>query len=372
MKKVVLIMLSILLLSGCGVKSSDALKSFKDYNGKKETYELKGTMSIISNEDEFTYDISVGVKDSEYYKVTLVNKINDHEQVILKNDEGVYVVTPNLNKSFKFMSEWPKNSSQAYLIGALVDDVTKDSDAKIKEMNGGYTIDSKVNYPNNQKLDNETITVDKKFNIKKVEVKDSEGNILLTVEVTDINYNPKFNNTYFNLDELVTEDKTEDTKTNENQTTENNESTTTTTEEDCMKSCTDTEENCNETCKIETTSNLLEDIIYPLYVPTDTYLSSKDTVSTDNGNRVILTFSGVDPFILVEEVAITNDEMNIIPVNGEPLLMGSTIGALSDNSIYWTSNGVDYYLTSNTLDNHEMMTIAESVTNSSNLVAATK
>ena len=48
------------------------------------------------------------------------------------------------------------------------------------------------------------------------------------------------------------------------------------------------------------------------------------------------------------------------------------IGALSDNSLYWTSNGVDYYLTSNTLDNSEMMTIAESIQNSSSLVASTK
>ena len=64
--------------------------------------------------------------------------------------------------------------------------------------------------------------------------------------------------------------------------------------------------------------------------------------------------------------------MNIIPVNGEPAFLGSTIGAVSDNSLYWTSNGVDYYLTSKTLNVEEMMTIAESVQNSSNLVAGLK
>lgn len=93
MKKVVFILLSIFLLTGCGADKTDTLKSFKDYNGKKENYELKGTMSIISNEDEFTYDIDVSVKDSKYFKVVLVNKTNNHEQVILKNDDGVYVVT---------------------------------------------------------------------------------------------------------------------------------------------------------------------------------------------------------------------------------------------------------------------------------------
>ena len=363
-KKLVLLALCILLITGCGVNKHDTLKSFKDYNAKKETYELTGTMKIVSNEDEFTYNINVGVRDNKYYKVSLLNNINNHEQVILRNDEGVFVVTPELNKSFKFMSEWPNNSSQAYLIETLVNDVNKDSNTSVKDTENGYEITSKVNYPNNQKLDHEIITTDKDFNIKKVEVKDVNDNTYIVVEVSKLNYKPKFNNTYFDLDALV---KVED-ETKKQEKEEKNKKV----DEECLQTCTDTVDNCNNTCKIESTSNILEDIIYPLYVPNDTYLSGKDTVSTDGGNRVILTFSGVDPFILVEEVSSEYDEMNIIPVNGEPLFLGSTIGAISQNSIYWTSNGVDYYLTSKTLDASEMMTIAESVQNSSNLVAGLK
>lgn len=91
MKKVVLALISIMMLTGCMSNNTDNIKSFKDYNSKKSSYELKGTMKIISNEDEFTYDITVGVKNNEYYKVSLLNTINDHEQIILKNDDGVYV-----------------------------------------------------------------------------------------------------------------------------------------------------------------------------------------------------------------------------------------------------------------------------------------
>lgn len=360
MKKVVLVLVSILLLTGCMSGKGDNLKNFKDYNSKKDTYELVGTMKLISNEDEFTYDINVAVKDSKYYKVTLVNTINDHEQVILKNDEGVYVVTPNLNKSFRFQSEWPNNSSQAYLIESLINDINKDSDATITEENDTYKISAKVNYPNNAKLHNEIITTDKKYNIKKVEVKNAEGIVLLEVNVKDIDYSPKFSDDLFKLDTLVTDPQEEEEKTTEK------------TEEDCLSTCKENDQSCENSCKTESTSNILDEIIYPLYVPTDTYLSSKDTVSTDNGNRVILTFAGTDPFILVEEVSIKNDEMEIIPVSGEPLLMGSTIAALTGNSLYWCSGGVDYYLTSNTLDSSEMMTIAESITNSSSLVASTK
>ena len=64
--------------------------------------------------------------------------------------------------------------------------------------------------------------------------------------------------------------------------------------------------------------------------------------------------------------------MEIVPVNGEPVILGNTIGALGDNSVYWSASGVDFYLTSNTLNSSEMMTIAESITNGTSLVARTK
>lgn len=383
-KKAVVIILSVFLLTGCMSNTKDMMKSFKDYNSKKSSYELTGEMVIVSNEDEFTYNIKVGVDNNTNYKVSLINTINNHEQVILKNSEGVYVVTPNLNKSFKFMSEWPSNSSQAYLIESLVNDINTDSKSTIKETNSGYEIESLVNYPNNQKLEKETIITDKKFNIKEVDVKNSEGATLLKVKVSNIDYSPKFGGEYFKLDTLVKENtntKNEEKTTtkakdnNENKTEESNKQeskNTGETTDSCMNKC-ETQE-CKDECKqdTKTTSNVLDDIIYPLYVPEDTYLHSKDTVSTDNGNRVILTFAGTDPFILVEEKSTMNEDMEIIPVNGEPLLIGNTIGAIGDNSVYWTSNGVDFYLTSNTLNSNEMMTIAESITNGTSLVANTK
>lgn len=372
MKKIVFMLISIILLTGCASSKSDNLKAFKDYNSKKESYNLKGTMTIISNEDKFTYDIDVAVKNKEFYKVTLTNTINNHIQVILKNKDGVYVVTPNLNKSFKFQSEWPNNSSQAYLLESLINDVNNDESATITQTKDGYTINSKVNYPNNAKLDNEIISLDKDYNVKKVEVMNVDGDILMSVEVADIDYKPNFSDSYFDL--TVDEEPTTQNKENaENKETnaENNNETTTKNTQDCINEC--TTEDCKNTCKKDTTtSNVLEEIVYPLYVPEDTYLSSKDKVSTENGDRVILTFAGTDPFILVEEVAKKSDDLEIIPVSGEPLMLNSTVGALTSNSIYFTSNGIDYYLTSNSLNSEEMQMVAKSITTGALSVASLK
>ena len=39
----------------------------------------------------------------------------DQSQIILRNEEGVFVLTPALNKSFRFQSDWPQNSSRLFI-----------------------------------------------------------------------------------------------------------------------------------------------------------------------------------------------------------------------------------------------------------------
>lgn len=388
MKKYIIILCMFLGLCGCG-KSDNVVKKFQNKIEKADNYILKGNMSIVSNEDTFTYKVEASKSKEGYYKVSLINQTNNHEQVILKNKDGVYVVTPDLNKSFKFQSDWPNNGSQSYLIDVLLNDVVNDDKVHVEK---DY-IQCKVNYPNNNTLYSEKIYLDKDYGVKKVEVLDQDGNVKITLNVNSINYKAKFNDEYFSLESLISEDEIKDeqdnidkkntttTKKNNGETTTTttttkvgdatNTTTTTTTTKVQSEENNDIKENNNNTSE-ENTSNILKDIIYPLYVPQNTHLSTEDTISTDNGNRAILTFSGDSPFVLIEEVSRRFDELEIIPVNGDPLIMSDCIAALSNNSLYWTSNGIDYYLSSNSLDGKELMTIAEGLTGTSVIVSSEK
>ena len=332
MKKYIILLIGIFLLTGCGKNlSGDNKNNFIKKYEKKDVYLVKGTMEIVSNEDTFTYDI-VAARDKENYRVDLNNTINNHMQVILRSDDGVYVVTPSLNKSFKFQSEWPDNGSQGYFIDSLVKDVKNDSESSIVLDGENYILTTKVNYPNNNLLVNEKIYLDKEYNISKVEVLDSEGNVKIAVNYKSVDFKPTFKDDYFELDSLISEDVKED----------------------------------------ENVSKIIEDIVYPLYLPTNTYLNSKDTINTDDGNRVILTFSGDSPFTLVEEKSVVSEEFEIVPVYGEPLMLSDTCGAISQNSLYWTSNNIDYYLSSDKLSATELMNIAESISAGTLSVATEK
>ena len=98
-----------------------------------------------------------------------------------------------------------------------------------------------------------------------------------------------------------------------------------------------------------------------MFLPENTTLKSQDVITKDNGERVILTFGGDKPFILIEETVGIEDELEIIPTLGEPALLIDTIGALGEDSISWISKGMQYYITSNSMSQEELLTIARSI-----------
>lgn len=326
MKKIVLIgFATLFLITGCGkYGKNDAMKDFSKMVDNTKNYNIKGTLEILNNDELFKYDVDVLYKKGDYYKVSLINKTNSHEQIILRNDEGVYVITPSLNKSFKFQSEWPDNSSQAYILKSLLTDLENDRDKKFKNEKNECVFTTKVNYPNNRELVKEKIYLDKKMNLKKVVVYNTDNNEIIKFNVSS--FDKKINN------------KKKDFKLNSN-----------IIEKDTK------EETSKETSNID-------EIIYPMYLPENTRFESEEKVVTEDTNRVILNFKGDKPFTLIEEEAVSSEEFEIIPVSGELTFMAGTIGSMTNTSINWNVGEKDYYLVGENLNEEDLINIAASTT----------
>lgn len=385
MKKIILIMFIGLMLCGCGKENKeDVINDLKTNIQKTKSYKVTGNMEISNDEETFTYSLESYYLKDNYYKVVLVNQTNNHEQIILKNNEDIYVITPALNKSFKFQSEWPGNSSQAYLLGSLVNDIDNDTNREITEENNGYIIKTEVNYPNNGELKYQKIYLNNKKIIEKVMVFDENDIVKIKVVFDKIDMKANLKEEDFKLDKYVKEDVENDNKELVDNNDKNNNKEC--TGDSCQNSNDSTENNVNNANNNDNTQNnndsinneqksegtiSVDNIIYPLYIPSNTYLTSSEVIDTDNGNRVILTFSGEKNFVLIEEMTIANNEMEIVPVYGEPLMLSEVIGALSANSLSWDVNNISYYLASTELSVSEMQSIANSLGNST-LVANTK
>ena len=368
MKKIFLCLILIcLILTGCGKKDEKTvLKEFQDKVNNAESYYLSGNMELVNNEDVYTYKIAVSYEEEDHYKIELTNIINDHKQVILRNEEGVYVVTPSLNKSFKFQSDWPYNNSQVYLLASLLDDISNDEERSFEVTDEGYIFTSTVNYPNNDKLVNQKVYFGKDYLPTKVEVMDKDGNVQIKMAFDKIDLRTEFNDTYFNLNSIL---NTEESK---NITNNNSENTNTGTDNTNTNANTNTNTNTNtnnneaqEPNSDEQNSTkqtaTIDDIIYPMYLPTNTYLTNQERVNTEDGERLILTFTGDKSFVLVEETAIYSDTPEIIPTYGDVELIGSSLAVINDNSANWFDNGIEYYIVSDVMSSSELLQVVRSI-----------
>jgi outer membrane lipoprotein-sorting protein len=306
------------------VENSNIVEKLEKKIDSMDSYQVTGVLSITNNEDTYNYDVKASYKKKDNYRVSLINKSNSHEQIILKSNDEVYVITPALNKSFKFQSSWPDNNSQIYILSSIINDIKNDTERKIDQVDSSYIITTNVNYPNNIGLVKQKIYVDNDANIKKIEVLNDSGIVEMVMVFDKIDDKPIFNEDFFDLNSIITNIEESDSSVNS---------------------------------EIKT----IEDVIYPLYIPTGTVLVDQEKVFKDDGERIILTFDGEKPFLLVEETSTVEEDFSIIPIFGEPHFLNDTLGAITDNSISWSSNGIDYYLVSDVMGKTELIEIANSV-----------
>ncbi|WP_458415005.1 LolA family protein [Schinkia sp. CFF1] len=327
-KGFLLLILGLLLIIGltaCGEKSQEDVKKALGKKVEELTgYKANATLTLQTGNEPQEYNIDIWHKRPDFYRVHLKSDNKDQSQMILRNKEGVFVITPALNKSFRFQSDWPENTSQAYLYESLVSDILNDDQAKFTQTETEYVFETKTNYQNNKTLPTQEITISKK-DLAPVMVKvfDQDRQTLVQVDFTGFEFDPKFDANAFDLEKNKT------------------------------GAAMDT-----PTMAQPTNAKLM--VLYPENTPKMELIEEKK-VPTENGERVVLTYAGEKSFTLFEEVATVLPASAPVFVDGEPIDLGFTVGTLTENAISWSYNGVDFYLASEDLSKEEMYEVARSV-----------
>jgi len=314
-------------LAGCGQKSqTDVVDALTKKMSEIKGYKADAKMTLKMGSEPQVYDVEVWYEAPSNYRVNLKNAQKDQSQIILRNKEGVFVLTPALNKSFRFQSEWPKNSSQAYLYESLVMDVKDDKDASFKTTDNSYVFESKTRYQNNKMLPLQIIEFDKKtLEPKRVEVMDSDRNTLVEVKFEKTSFNPDYGKGAFDV--------------NKNMTGAQLEVPVMKTEEDASL-----------------------EVQYPTAEIDGIVLAGEKMIETDEGQKAVLTYAGADKeYTLIENNSKVVTEAAVTTVTGEPIDLGFTVGYMTDNSISWSYEGTDFMLAGKNLTMDELLMVAKSV-----------
>ena len=331
----------ILLLSACGAASPEkvlkkASEKWTDTNG----YELNATMEIKAGGEPRSYDVNVWHTKPDFYRVEVVEEGKDVSQMIVRNADGVFVVTPTLNKMYKFQSDWPKKNSQAYLIGALAEDLKEDKNLVMREEDKAYIFEAATRNSYKNSMPHQQITVDKKTmlptsvvimnDVKEEQIRITFKSIKLGVQHAEKEYA---------VDQFM---ETDDKKGEQAAPKEENQ----------------------EPVGAEVEYEEFE-TSYPSAQLENTKLVEDKVIREGGMERVVLTYEGDKAFTVMQQPAIKGTSMLPVTSPGDPVDLGFTIGAITDTSISWEKDGVAFFVASSKLTREEMIEVAGSMTISS-------
>lgn len=308
---IVMLLLFFMLKSSSLEKTIEKVKEY-------DKYTMTSNMEMLDNDELKSYLVTVSfmeVGDQQYYKVELYDKALNQSQIIVKNKDGVYVLTPSLNQAFKFQSDWPTNSPKPYIYKYLIDTLEKGEVEKTKE---GYLVKSDTKYPNDNRVVSQEVLFNKDLSPKRVIVYDKDETEIIKVEVTEFSSSPNLSEDSFNQEKVL-------------------------------------KQSANQYASVASDLPL-----YPVALMGSTLESEK--VSTVEGTtNHILKFSGEKNFTVIETVLEPSEQINVEAIGGEMVDLVDGVAFYNESELIMIQAGVMCKVYSKDLSKEEMINVVNSM-----------
>ena len=288
--------------------------------GSLNSYLLEGVMEVAEGEDTKSYDVSVKYlkqDDQDYFRVAMKDSGMNQEQEIIRNAEGVFVVTPTLNQIFKFQGNWPSNSLKPYLLQSMRE-IAADESAQIEQTEEGYQISAGVTYPNNRNFTQQEMVFSDDLKIKSVQIFDDDHVLQMKMLFSKVDYEPGLTAEDFQVPQQLEKETAAEPITNED---------------------------------------------LPL-MPMETFgavLSNSSVVENDGKVQYVLEYTGEKNFTIVEEVAESEETTQTIIMSGSLVDGLNMVGRYDGNHMTSVINSVRYTIYSDVLSEEEMSAVLQSM-----------
>lgn len=288
--------------------------------GSLNSYLLEGVMEVAEGEDTKSYDVSVKYlkqDDQDYFRVAMKDSGMNQEQEIIRNAEGVFVVTPTLNQIFKFQGNWPSNSLKPYLLQSMRE-IAADESAQIEQTEEGYQISAGVTYPNNRNFTQQEMVFSDDLKIKSVQIFDDDHVLQMKMLFSKVDYEPGLTAEDFQVPQQLEKETAAEPITNED---------------------------------------------LPL-MPMETFgavLSNSSVVENDGKVQYVLEYTGEKNFTIVEEVAESEETTQTIIMSGSLIDGLNMVGRYDGNHMTSVINSVRYTIYSDDLSEEEMSAVLQSM-----------
>ena len=192
-------------LASCNkqTKTEDAYSDFVNSVTEAKSYVLEAEMEVKKDEGSNLFNVEVTYKSPSYYRVNYQNQSSNSRQILLKNNEGVYVLSPELNKEFKFDSTWPLNSSHIYILNKVVDDLSNDEGRTVECNDEYYVFTSTINHKVKHDLVKQSVYVNKSSKkLEKICYQSADADVMV-LTVKSLEFDKTLPSDTFNIDAIM-------------------------------------------------------------------------------------------------------------------------------------------------------------------------
>lgn len=321
-KKIIMGIVLVLVLSGgfmfYKMKKDNANGKAKNQLEDLSSYHLEANMSMQMNDELKTYKVDVDYlkKDTDLFKVTIYDKTLNQSQIIIRNQEGVFVYTPSMNQVYKFKSEWPYNSEKPYIYQTLLKYF--DSENKVEKVKDGMVLRSPITYPHDELIVSQEIKFDKNMVPMYVVLYDQEEVEHVKVDFTKVSLNEPIDEGVFSIEQTE----------------------------------------ATQTASIHT-----ED--FPL-LPLNslgTELTEQVTCSINGVSTHILQFSGDKAFTLIQSIESPSEEVEMIETSAELVDLLGSVALYEDQQLKYLYPGMLCSVYSESMSKNEMIEVVNSLQN---------
>lgn len=208
-KNIYLVLITVLVLSlalvGCGAKNQETvMQDLAQVRKDMTSYESKATMTVTANNTTQKYSIETWYKAPNFYRIALGNQQKEITQVIVRNEQGIFVVSPQLKKSFRFKGDWAENQGHVYLYHAVLDRIMKSKDLDYDTEEGKLVFTMKME-PENPLVSKQRVTLaDSNYAPKQVALLDNDKNAIVSVDYESFKTGVEFKDDAFTPEAAMT------------------------------------------------------------------------------------------------------------------------------------------------------------------------
>lgn len=285
-----------------------------------ESYQLEATMQMMDGEDLKKFNVVASyqkIGEEDCFRVDLEDQSSHQQQKIIRNQDGVFVVAPALNRAFQFKSEWPFNSFKPYIMQSIIK--IFDGEYESEKISDGYLVSAPLSYSSDPRVTHLEVRFDQELQLQNVTLYDENEAEIVMLDVTRFAWNPTLEKNLF--------------------TVQNDAAT-------------------------QSNVSFTDDLpLYPLEM-LGNELVDQTTAEINGEEKHILRFSGDEHFTIIENSLTVSDEFVIEEVSGDLLEVSGALAFISDDVVTLFEGDMLCQVFSDALTTEQKLQVVSSMQNS--------